>query len=760
MSITYGFSRDNARKLLDLARRQDARKLAPVEARHRSIDVYFVLITDTEMEAGRYPGKRHAYQASDGSYIEGNDVWVVAPMGTALVADLYYPAIRAGSANGRPVWVAVEDLAGIATIEGPFVNGSFNASIRGTPVWVYDLRGSITLAEDREFLAVSDGFDVGGSYYIALIPGSGGTLTDTTRWQKAASLTPTAWNNTTDYQAGALVTHTAVTFIATSPNTDEEPVDYPAWDSGDTYAADDVVTHGGKLRISLQNGNTNHEPGATGSEAWWDLATVVWVPLPSGVGTPGMPFDPAETVAIGDVRQAARPIYAIQSSSAINGEIGPDFMLVGGVGIDVDVTDVNEITITNTGGGGGGGDDTTINGEDGPDFTFSGTGSASVAVGSTNQIVINATAYDTQNSGYLTRSTSAPGGVVTVTLGSGLLAPVRIFGSSGSSGYGGRPTGGEILPGFSWDDDPEGSDDWTGWATLRIQELTKGLNVGGPVNDAPDGRLTSTRIAGGYAEINPDNDTLVSAGLSSRRPSSSEIWLRQGIWALDTWADGVVDTSTYMSRTDSNTGNALGSNTNWVPLIGDPADPPAWAAGSYDFGAIVSHASSVWLCNVGSTTDTPGTSGDWLEVTPTDQDRYDAATTYNTGDYVTTGGQGFRRFRVEASIAEAPTLNFLFENPLLDEDIDPSEMPMTGSVPGLDFDDPDTVIMHTFGTVRTMGLDFVSGFFCGGSLTFSGEVWDGDPIPTSLGGVPAGGTTGQVLTKWGDGDFEYGWATP
>ena len=46
-----------------------------------------------------------------------------------------------------------------------------------------------------------------------------------------------------------------------------------AWVSTTTYAADDAISSGGRSFISLQAGNLNHTPPATGtSDAWWGLA--------------------------------------------------------------------------------------------------------------------------------------------------------------------------------------------------------------------------------------------------------------------------------------------------------------------------------------------------------------------------------------------------------------------------------------------------------------------------------------------------------
>lgn len=47
----------------------------------------------------------------------------------------------------------------------------------------------------------------------------------------------------------------------------------PAWAVGTTYAQNDPVLHSGSFYYSLQNSNTGHTPGATGSETWWRLAT-------------------------------------------------------------------------------------------------------------------------------------------------------------------------------------------------------------------------------------------------------------------------------------------------------------------------------------------------------------------------------------------------------------------------------------------------------------------------------------------------------
>lgn len=38
--------------------------------------------------------------------------------------------------------------------------------------------------------------------------------------------------------------------------------------------------------------------------------------------------------------------------------------------------------------------------------------------------------------------------------------------------------------------------------------------------------------------------------------------------------------------------------------------------------------------------------------------------------------------------------------------------------------------------------------------------YSGPPGPVAPNPVPAGGTTGQVLTKLSDADYDYGWVTP
>ena len=74
------------------------------------------------------------------------------------------------------------------------------------------------------------------------------------------------------------------------------------------------------------------------------------------------------------------------------------------------------------------------------------------------------------------------------------------------------------------------------------------------------------------------------------------------------------------------------------------------------------------------------------------------------------------------------------------------------------------------GSVMTVGGGSVSSVdvsggttgltFTGGPITSSGTITMGGALGTAYGGVATGGTTGQVLTKTGSGDYAIGWSTP
>lgn len=92
----------------------------------------------------------------------------------------------------------------------------------------------------------------------------------------------------------------------------------------------------------------------------------------------------------------------------------------------------------------------------------------------------------------------------------------------------------------------------------------------------------------------------------------------------------------YLSLAGSNLGNPLSDLTKWVPLVGNPSSVlPAWAAGTYTLGQLVSHSGSNYACVVAFTTTTPGASADWLLIDgAVFDDGYGSGTTYAALDYV------------------------------------------------------------------------------------------------------------------------------
>ena len=91
---------------------------------------------------------------------------------------------------------------------------------------------------------------------------------------------------------------------------------------------------------------------------------------------------------------------------------------------------------------------------------------------------------------------------------------------------------------------------------------------------------------------------------------------------------------------DEASGQSLTDITAFAPIF-NPDDPITWSAGTFPYGAYVSHSGHFYLCtNVAGTSGTPGSSGDWTQADtleyaggydPNAVYRYDATT---TTDYV------------------------------------------------------------------------------------------------------------------------------
>lgn len=97
------------------------------------------------------------------------------------------------------------------------------------------------------------------------------------------------------------VTPAMVTTNATNPD--------PDWIAGTTYADKAKATHQRRIWLSLQSGNTGHEPGQPGSEAWWSDAGPAnsWAMFDDEVGTV---TTRAESLAVTVVPLAA-PVVAL-----------------------------------------------------------------------------------------------------------------------------------------------------------------------------------------------------------------------------------------------------------------------------------------------------------------------------------------------------------------------------------------------------------------------------------------------------------------
>lgn len=101
----------------------------------------------------------------------------------------------------------------------------------------------------------------------------------------------------------------------------------------------------------------------------------------------------------------------------------------------------------------------------------------------------------------------------------------------------------------------------------------------------------------------------------------------------------------------------------------------------------------------------------------------------------------------------------------------PSAVPTPSSGKTSLFIDSDVMKVKTStGSVITVGGGSVSSVdvsggltgltFTGGPITSSGTITMGGALGTAYGGVPTGGTTGQVLAKTGTGDYSVAWTTP
>jgi hypothetical protein len=101
----------------------------------------------------------------------------------------------------------------------------------------------------------------------------------------------------------------------------------------------------------------------------------------------------------------------------------------------------------------------------------------------------------------------------------------------------------------------------------------------------------------------------------------------------------------------------------------------------------------------------------------------------------------------------------------------PSAVPTPASGKTSLFIDSDVMKVKTStGSVITVGGGSVSSVevsggttgltFTGGPITSSGTITMGGALGTAYGGVPTGGTTGQVLAKTGSGDYSVAWTTP
>jgi hypothetical protein len=90
-----------------------------------------------------------------------------------------------------------------------------------------------------------------------------------------------------------------------------------------------------------------------------------------------------------------------------------------------------------------------------------------------------------------------------------------------------------------------------------------------------------------------------------------------------------------VSVASSNAGNALTDIAHWVTAATNPTGAiPAWAAGTFYLGQIVAHHGTDYICAQPFTTGTPGSSGDWVAITLTNQGPYSLTKSYAAGNFV------------------------------------------------------------------------------------------------------------------------------
>jgi len=148
--MAIGFrSQEDVRLIREAVRRNRATPQG-VQRQERNVTVpqganlQAVEITSTTQTSDRYPGKWYEYNASDKTWTEKDDVWVVDVNGTALATGVKYDAWQNGFANSRPVFQV--DASNSPVIKKDTLSSDQDDyDIEGADVLQLTLSGNITI---------------------------------------------------------------------------------------------------------------------------------------------------------------------------------------------------------------------------------------------------------------------------------------------------------------------------------------------------------------------------------------------------------------------------------------------------------------------------------------------------------------------------------------------------------------------------------------------------------------------------------------
>lgn len=110
----YGLTRDDIVWLRQLRRDLDSGQARLVRRREAASapNAQYVKASSTTPTDGRYPGHWYEYDPAAKTFTQMNEVWIVAPNGTALDTSNYYESNQHGFENSRPVFSAPDAVVG------------------------------------------------------------------------------------------------------------------------------------------------------------------------------------------------------------------------------------------------------------------------------------------------------------------------------------------------------------------------------------------------------------------------------------------------------------------------------------------------------------------------------------------------------------------------------------------------------------------------------------------------------------------------